>query len=932
MNILAQGESGPLTDSPMRKAWVPSSLPAHALWVALIALLYLATAKLGFLFSLPPGNVTAVWIPSGIALAAMVALPRSGALGVWLGSFLVNLLSLGSAGAGALVSAAIATGSTLQGALAAVLLRRLVLEGAPQQVQGMAPGHATLRAAAILIPASLIAAVFGVSSLVGAGFAPRASAGELFVTWWLGDLAGIFLIGMPLLAFRALMGPAGRGLLPGALALAFCVAGAGVLCWVVLAQLNRSTFDARMQSSASLLAEDMRNVLGSHALYGRATGALMSGTEVVSPDRFARFSDSLLQGTTAVSAVSFLAQVSAERRKAFEDGLRARGVAQPGIWERGTDGARVPAQAKPSYVPVQLIHPLQGNSAALGFDISSEPRRALALRRALAEDSAISTPPLRLVQDASAGLSLLIVEPVWRDAPGHNRAAPDASTLLGFSSVVIRLAPLFEQTLRAHGLQPMRAGLLYRPQRGDQPDFGAWSVEGSAPPQVQDWLSGEQQQADFEFAGGFWSVVLKLPDNEIWAIRGIGALPWALLSLFLLLAGAIVHHAAGVRQRQLAVEQSEARFRGLLESAPDAMVIVDAQGHIVLVNAQTEQLFAYPRDEILGQPVEMLVPDGARSAHARHRAGFLQAPRKRTMAAGLELNGRRKDGSEFPVEISLSPIESGGEIMVSAAIRDLSERKRIELQLRESRKLEAMGQLAGGLAHDFNNLVGVVVGNLDEMAAQIPAQNEKLMRHHRSALEASLKGAELTRALLAVAQRQPMKLEPLELNALASEVLPLLRSSAGASVSVRTELSEAQLPVRADASALSGALLQLALNARDAMQGMSGEQRLLLRTSQVSLRPAANEQLKAGDYAVLEVHDNGPGMSQAVRERAFDPFFTTKEVGNNRGTGLGLAVVLGTLEQLGGTVKIDSASGRGTTVRLYLPLQPPSPASSLKPN
>ncbi|MFZ9551871.1 MAG: sensor histidine kinase, partial [Hylemonella sp.] len=206
------------------------------------------------------------------------------------------------------------------------------------------------------------------------------------------------------------------------------------------------------------------------------------------------------------------------------------------------------------------------------------------------------------------------------------------------------------------------------------------------------------------------------------------------------------------------------------------------------------------------------------------------------------------------------------------------------------------------------------------------AHNDKLMRYHQTALQASLKGAERTRTLLAVAQSQPMKMELLDLNALVVQMLPQLREATGSTVELSTELNEQPLPVLADANALKGAVLQLASNAAEAMQDQPGERRLFLRTRQISQA----EILAAGDYAVLVVQDTGPGMSEQVRQRALDPFFTTKQRGTSSGTGLGLAMVKGTLEQLEGAVKIDSAPGQGTTVQLYLPLKAPSPATSQK--
>lgn len=261
--------------------------------------------------------------------------------------------------------------------------------------------------------------------------------------------------------------------------------------------------------------------------------------------------------------------------------------------------------------------------------------------------------------------------------------------------------------------------------------------------------------------------------------------------------------------------------------------------------------------------------------------------------------------------------EHGTPIRSVGTCQDVTEQALAEERIRELQKLDAIGQLTGGLAHDFNNLLAVVVGNLDLLREQLPAE-EKLQRRLHAALDAALRGAEVTKALLAVARRQPLQVEVRDLNALIAEMLPLVRSSAGSAVTVRSQLWDRELPARVDAAGLSNAVLNLVINARDAMKEQPGERLLVLRTRQKQVESEGDLPLVAGAYAVLEVEDSGLGMREDVKERAFEPFFTTKDRGH--GTGLGLAMVRGFAEQLGGTTRIESAPGRGTTVQLYLPL------------
>jgi len=522
-------------------------------------------------------------------------------------------------------------------------------------------------------------------------------------------------------------------------------------------------------------------------------------------------------------------------------------------------------------------------------------------------------------------------------------------------------------------------------------------------------------------------------------------------------------------------------YRALFETAPDAMIVVDQQGLIILLNPQAERLFGYPAGELLGQPVEALMPAAVHATHVRHRQTYMQAPRVRPMGAGQELIGQRSDGSVFPIEIALSPIDSDEGRFYVASIRDISEtqrarqalvrarydaalaqigqsalesshgvllellpritaqtlsidavaialadpqrgqlqlraatgidmplfdllrwrqdehgmlprlfasgralaivdfcadpddnaaaalcragyvsgalvplfdlgqpmgallalsrgrhefdrdalhflqsianvlaaavqRNRTQEQLSHVQRLDAIGKLTGGIAHDFNNLLTVISGNLQLLEADVAgtAGQESV----ESGLRAVARGAELTRKLLAFARRQRLEPQALDVAGLLAEVAGMLRPTLGAPIELVTDCPASLPRVFADPGQLEGALVNLSLNARDAMP-RGGRLRISARHERVEAGRGDSEQ-KPGDYVVFEVADTGLGMSPDVLARAFEPFFTTKATG--KGSGLGLSIVYGFAKQSGGHLVVDSRLGYGTRISLHLPV------------
>ncbi|MGA2200774.1 MAG: PAS domain S-box protein [Terriglobales bacterium] len=495
----------------------------------------------------------------------------------------------------------------------------------------------------------------------------------------------------------------------------------------------------------------------------------------------------------------------------------------------------------------------------------------------------------------------------------------------------------------------------------------------------------------------------------------------------------------------------------LLETLSDALVVVDRDGTMVQVNSQTQELFGYERDELIGQKVEMLVPESYRRQHHDHRENFAQAPKTRRMGADLDLYGRRRNGSEFPVDISLSPVSTENGTFILSAIRDISDRKRIaeelrraneelyrrtaeqlgeyrsmmalivdssedaiigrdlhgiitswnkgaehiygytpeevigkhvsllapsdrpdeipeilkktargesiehyesvrvtkdgrqlnvsisvsplrdakgdivgassiarditaqkraEGQLRQSQKMEAIGRLAGGVAHDFNNILAIINACTEFLRDRIDpaAEPSHYIENIRKATE---RGSSLTRQLLAFSRTPAIQPRVLDLNERLKDIGKLLRPLMGDDVEVLIVSKSPSAVVEADPGQLDQIVINLAVNARDAMPRGG---KFILETRAARFDEAFAEQhqaMAAGKYVLLAVSDTGDGMDEATVSRVFEPSFTTKEAG--KGTGLGLATVYGIVKQSAGHILVYSEPGHGTTFKIYLP-------------
>lgn len=368
-----------------------------------------------------------------------------------------------------------------------------------------------------------------------------------------------------------------------------------------------------------------------------------------------------------------------------------------------------------------------------------------------------------------------------------------------------------------------------------------------------------------------------------------------------------------VHQRQ----QAEDRFRLLVETSPMGILLCNFEGRITEANPHLQRMFGYSRSELVGSPVEMLVPEGHRAVHAGHRSDYVKAPLTRAMGQGMELYARRKDGTSFPVEISLGPITGSDQPMISSTVVDITARKKLEEQLRVAQRLEAVGQLAAGIAHDFNNILTAISGNTKLALADLPT-GHPVQQNLEEIEKAASRATGVVRQILSFSRQDPVKREPIAIAKVVEEAIRLARTGLRANISVETNFA-ADLPaVFADSTQIHQIVMNLATNAADAIGDKPGILSVQLRAEQLDAADIAGHPgLAPGYYVRLSVSDSGCGMDERTASRIFEPFFTTKPLGH--GTGLGLSVVHGIVQQHGGAITVDSKVGRGTTFLVYLP-------------
>jgi signal transduction histidine kinase/integral membrane sensor domain MASE1 len=810
----------------MKLKCLTDQVPAQ-LWVACLFAAYYILGKLGLLLAVPPGYATAIWAPSGIALAGLLLGGYRLWPGVFLGSVAVNLTtSFDPSGGWAttrslIVVLGVGAGAAMQAVLGAFLVQRYIAKPFELiRVQEVARFFLLGGPLACLSSASI-----GVGTLLLAGSIRPDQVSYSWWTWWVGDSIGVCVITPLLLVWLSEPRAVWRRRRHSVALPLVCVLLLTVSLFIWISRID----EARIRLEFDEYAAEITNQVTSNFESAIRVVRSLADLHVATPEAeraatFSTFARRTLAANPGIQALSWNPRVAKDERRWFELSARKEGQREFDILERNPDGSMVPAASRDEHVVVLHIEPAEANATVRGFDVASDPLRRKALLRACVTGQPAATEPIRLIQGIQYGI--LVFSPVYPDRPPLAPSGERCRAIRGFATGVLRIHDLMASALRAHVDPNIRVVLLN--DDGTDREHPIWSNgspadQGPEPPAA----AAEELSHVAHISVGGQRLSILFTATPSYRIAAGTWRPW------IALAGGML-------------------FAGLLT----AFLLV-VTGNVVTIE----------------------------------RLGWERA---------AELSKANDDLQ-----------------------REIADRKQVERalkqnedRLRQAQKMEAVGQLAGGVAHDFNNLLTVIVGYSELLAERIASDHEATS-DLTEIRRASGTAASLTRQLLAFSRKQILAPQILDLNDVVLGTRKMLARLLEENITIQFRAQPSPAKVHADPGQLEQVVLNLAINARDAMP-RGGT--LTIETATVVLDQNyadCHAGVTPGPYVALSLSDTGTGMTPEVKSRVFEPFFTTKPRG--QGTGLGLATVYGIVKQSGGEIDVYSEPGLGTTFKIYLP-------------
>ena len=735
------------------------------------------------------------------------------------------------------------------------------------------------------------------------------------------------------------------------IAIVFIGVALSCLAFVLAQQADDRRVRTSLELRAQWRAQDFQAKLLAAAAPIEAIATYVNTNGNFTQEQFLRLAAGTRDNGDATRVFAWTPLITAENRAAFEQAAEADGLGPSFIVERRGDGTVVPASSRDFYVPVWLEHHgPTGVGPLRGLDLAAGERRRQAIEQAIETGRPVGVAPVQSLAAPNRGPRYVVTWPIFASGKAPATPAERKEQIRGFvisgGDFETLLVSSIKDTPKI--VEDIVIYIDGQPDGSDKPaavyltdtdTFKVTDLDKIGDLTNSDGIAISRQ---FEVLDRQWTLNFKFKPAMINQLRSPAS--WLWLSAGLLLTFMAANYAGRERLKRVRVEavalqrteeltasneslnkevaERERAEHALLhhtnllgktlEASPLAIVHLGPNREVLVWNQGAENMFGYTSEEVMGRQYPVLRDDDEESFRE-----LLDRLEKGETVRDRPVDRRHKDGRIVKVNTSAEAVYENGVFQgVVIVLEDMTQRFALEAQLRQAQKMEAIGQLTGGLAHDFNNLLLVILGNLG-LLLEIRAGDGEVEEICREARDAALRGAELIRSLLAFARRQPLRPEPIDVNALINSHFRLLQRTLGEQIEVTVDLAPRVWTVMADTAQLEAALVNLATNARDAMP-KGGHLKIATLNRRLDKDYAAEHpEVAPGDHTMIEVSDNGEGMPPEVISHIFEPFFTTKERGE--GTGLGLSMVFGFMKQSGGHISVYSEVGVGTTFRLFLP-------------